>query len=106
MSEEAINLTADEAIAVIAPGEHVHTFRNPNGMLIGADWDRADLEEAVRKASVRTLTGGGARHMKHGLAIEVDDRWLFVETSEDALVEIESRKAPAQPTGPAQDSLK
>ena len=70
------------------PGsETVHTFINPGvGVLAGADWDRKDVIDALRKAGTIELTGEQAQRMNHGIAIQrsVND-WLFIETARERL---------------------
>ena len=39
-------LTPDEAMKLIVKGKYVHTFMNPSGMLVGADWSRKSVKKA------------------------------------------------------------
>lgn len=84
-TEERVFLTPEEAIAMLPEGEYVHTFRNPGGMLLGADWKRASVEQAIREADQREIAGGMAASMGHGLVLfpkgaEYQSELLFVET--------------------------
>lgn len=71
----------EEAIERIGDGEHVHTFRSGPSMIIGADWDRASLIEAMRKNGVEEA-GAGASAMGHTLVIvNCGGSPLFIEAS-------------------------
>lgn len=87
-------LTVEQALRAIPDGECVHTFRNPGGMLVGADWGRAEIEAAIRATDAIVLTGPMARGMGHGLAINYDDRPLYIQTDEDRLASIEAEREP------------
>lgn len=67
--EERVELTPEEALAMLPEGEMVHTFVNSSGMMLGADWGRESLEEEIRKAERRELAGGMATSMGHGLVL-------------------------------------
>ena len=76
-----VSLTFDEAVKLLPEGDSIHTFRNPGaGMLIGADWDRAELLDAMRKSSDIQVTGKGAQAMGHGLVIN-SGGLLFIEAA-------------------------
>jgi hypothetical protein len=94
VSDERIDLTAEEAIALLPAGEYVHTFRNPGGIMLGADWDRAEIQTAIHKAGVRTLAGGVAMAVGHGLAIYDGGGWLFVATDAGAISALKAAKVP------------
>ena len=79
--DERVFLTPEQAIALLPDGEYVHTFRNPAGILLGADHDRATLEVAIRDAKTRELAGPMATSMKHGLLIMDDVGYLFIATA-------------------------
>ena len=62
-------IDADAAIAMLdVRGGRVHTFRNPAGMLLGADWDLPDIEDAIRRCGCE-LSGEMATGMGHGLVL-------------------------------------
>ena len=76
------SISFEEALTMLPGSETVHTFINPGvGVLAGADWDRKDVIDALRKAGTIELTGEQAQRMNHGIAIQrsVND-WLFIET--------------------------
>lgn len=80
--EESDALTVEQAIAMLPQKELVHVFRNPSGMLVGADWRRADAEELVRRSRERRTAGPMASALGHGLAVRAENgRTLFVETA-------------------------
>jgi hypothetical protein len=58
-----------EAIERIGDGEYIHTFRSSAFALIGADWDRANLIEAMRTSGV-VEAGPQACALGHTIAIE------------------------------------
>ena len=89
--EKPVHLTPGEAMSVIAPGDQVHCFaNNAVGMLIGADWDRDDVQEAMDAAKNIQIAGGMARRMKHGVVLP--DKRLFFATDESALAALETKK--------------
>ena len=82
-NEEDAVLSVEEALAMlhVRDGERVHTFLNPGtSLLVGADWDKAEVEELIRTTRHRRRAGPEARAMKHGLVLWDRGRWLFVET--------------------------
>lgn len=80
-TQPEINLSVEDAIAMLPEGDCVHTFRNPvAGMMIGANWTRENMIKAITESDYRRLAGPEAKAMKHGLAINEDGRLLFVET--------------------------
>jgi hypothetical protein len=76
---ERVTLTVEEAIAMLAEGEIVHTFRGGNGIILGADWNRADVLRAICETDRRELSGELATAMKHGLCINSGGP-LFIAT--------------------------
>ena len=76
-------LTLDDAIKLLPEGDEIHTFFNPHGgMLIGADWNRKDIIEAI-KIGCPQLAGEQSKVMKHGLVItRPDGEFLFIKTKE------------------------
>ena len=90
-----IFLTPEEAISILPDGEQIHTFRDGGAIICGADWDREDLEEEIRRAERREIAGENARTMKHGLAIYSGTfvNLLFIETNMDKLAALEKSKA-------------
>lgn len=87
MTDERVELTPEQAIAMLPDGEYVHTFRNTSGMMLGADHDRKDIEREIREAERRELAGGMASSMGHGLVLfpkgaQYQRDLLFVATRE------------------------
>lgn len=72
-------LTKEEAIAMLPDGDTIHTFRNPAGMLLGADWSRADVIKAIEQHEVE-LAGDTATQMKHGMVLHDGRGYLFIQT--------------------------
>ena len=73
-------IALDEAIKRLPAGDTVHTYRQCGPCLIGADWERDLLIEAMRMAKAIEVTGPQAQAMNHGLAIFDKYGWLFIET--------------------------
>jgi hypothetical protein len=72
----------DEAVALLPDGDTIHTFRNPGpAILLGADWPRSRLLDALRDAREIELTGPAATAMGHGIAIDHGGRTLYVATA-------------------------
>ena len=83
-------MTEQEAIDLLPEDDEIHTFYNPAFGLIGADWNREDIIDKIRKSDCREVTGSQARAMKHGLALyskvtRLQSDVLFVETNMDLL---------------------
>lgn len=81
--EPDYSLTYDQAVAMLPGGDRIHTFVNPVGMLIGANWDREDVLALLRDGNPE-LSGGQATAMGHGLVAfrgEDDNRHpVFIAT--------------------------
>lgn len=74
-------ISYDDAVKLLREGKSIHTFRNPReNILVGADWSREHILKALKKAPVIYLSGPGATSLNHGLAIEDDTSYLFIET--------------------------
>ena len=60
----------------------VHTFRDGGPLLLGADWDIADVETCITEYGV-AVSGEAATAMRHGL-VSIDDRGpVFFATRSD-----------------------
>lgn len=81
MGEERKPLSAEEAAAMLPDGEWIHTFMNPAGMMLGADWARGDVIEMFQRCGVE-LSGKMATAMKHGLVSVDEGKAVFVQTRE------------------------
>ena len=81
-------ITPEQALSILNEGEEIHTFRNPNGMLLGADWDRQNvIDEINKEGAVLEIGGETCRKMNHGLVI---NQSLFVEADEEKIKLIDS----------------
>jgi hypothetical protein len=83
MSEEAILLTYDEAVALLPEGERIHTFLDSGIAILGADWDREQVLALLATTDRREVTGSAAQSMGHGLAAFRDGEPVFIETRRD-----------------------
>jgi len=73
-------LTKEKALEIIPDSELIHTFTNKNYMIIGADWNRSDIVDLINKTQFIYKSGPTAKKMNHGIAIRIDDHYLFIET--------------------------
>lgn len=83
-------ITAKEAESLLPDKDKIHTFYNMPFGLLGADWDREEIIEALTKEDTIEITGETARSMSHGLAvysknITRQSQILFVETDKEKL---------------------
>lgn len=83
-------ITADQAVDLLPDGDDVHTFRGGGFMVIGCDWRRASIIEALRSAPAIQLAGDVARGMRHGMVID-DGGLLFISTDEQKLAALETK---------------
>jgi hypothetical protein len=100
-SEGRVVLGVDEADALMAEGEQVHTFMQSGPALIGCDISRGTLLKRFRERGVE-LAGPAATAMKHGLVYFEGGRGVFVATKAGrSLADILKEKAenPAAPPG-------
>lgn len=81
-------LTVDQALSVLPDGDTIHCFVS-GGMLLGADWDRADVENYIQSAETREIGGKMCRSMGHGLAVYGKGGMKFFEANENKLIKIE-----------------
>lgn len=78
--EGRVFLTAEQAEAMLADGDTVHTFRRADFFLIGADWQRQAVVEYLRSGRPE-LAGPGATATGHGLACtDADGSVVFFAT--------------------------
>lgn len=73
-------LTYDEAVAMLPEGDDIHTFRSGPGIMLGADWRRADILDVIRKHGAEKA-GPMATSMKHGIVVMEGDAPLFIATA-------------------------
>jgi len=78
--EQKVILTVEQAKNLLPAKERIHTFRQAGPVLIGADWDKADLESEIAACTCE-LAGKQAQAMKHGLVVHTLQGPLFVETA-------------------------
>jgi hypothetical protein len=73
-------LTKEQAIELLNDGDDIHTFLNPNGMLIGADMSRKRVIELIEIAETIEIGGPQCVAMKHGLCVRSEGRMYFIES--------------------------
>lgn len=81
-NDERVVLTQEQAEAMLDDRERIHTFRGGSGIMIGADWDRADIIAAIKKYGAE-LSGPIATRMGHGMLLTDKTGLLFIETQKD-----------------------
>jgi hypothetical protein len=90
-NSDKILLTPKQAESVLLKGKQIHTFRSGTGMLIGCDWSRKSIIEALKNNPDRIEIGGDqCKRMGHGLVVwtsETDP--LFIECDKDKLQKLE-----------------
>lgn len=87
MEDKKINLTLEEAENVlIVHDSTVHTFRNPGGILLGADHNHKNLLKKMMEFKDTLQIGGEAcKNMNHGLVLFDDIGALFIESDNKKL---------------------
>ena len=88
---DKIILTKEQALAVLDHNSDgsVHVFDNPRlGMLIGADWSKESIENAIKSATELQIGGEMCQRMGHGLVMDCEDGRHFVAAKEDKLKEL------------------
>jgi hypothetical protein len=90
MSEEIVYITVEQAISCLNDGDSIHTFLNPGGALIGADWSREAVIETLKSHPDKIEIGGKmCRKMKHGLVVWRGDEPVFIEANESKILVLE-----------------
>ncbi len=84
MSEEPLTISYDDAILQLPDGDEIHTFINPHGILVGADWSREEVLASLKSAKEIFITGPQAQAMNHGLAFDRGN-WelVYIETKKE-----------------------
>lgn len=86
MKEDREPLTTEQAISMLPNTSKIQTAREISpGIVIGAEWDKSEIIEAIQKFGARKAEGIAARH---NFGIEIVDREedepLYVHTLRDA----------------------
>ena len=61
-------VSIEDALRRIGPGETIHTYRQAGPVLVGCDWDRADLVALMESVGVEE-SGPNACAYKHCLCV-------------------------------------
>jgi hypothetical protein len=78
--DEILPLSYEEAVALLPDGDRIHTFLDA-GILVGADWDRAEILRLLERTERREVTGPAAQSFGHGLAAYRGDSVpVFIKT--------------------------
>jgi len=79
-------ITPADAISLLKDGEDIHTFRNPNGILIGCDIDRKKIIELLNNNPDKIELGGEmCKKLNHGVILYDNKGYLFIETDFEKL---------------------
>jgi hypothetical protein len=89
MSDDKIILTKDQAKALIGKRKQVHTFRSGSSILIGADWSRKSIIDAIEKTDLIEIGGEACKRMGHGLVVWTVNDPLFVEADKEEIEKLE-----------------
>ena len=79
-TDDRMPLTFDQAVAMLPNADRIYTFRGTGPLLIGADWPRAVLLDAIREYGAE-LSGASATGMGHGMVLIDKHGPLFIETA-------------------------
>ena len=88
--DDIIYLTFRQAISLLPNEEMIHTFRSITDVLIGADWKRSTLIDAIRFGKPQ-IGGKMCRDQGYGLVIFTGNNPLFIETKKGLIDKIEKR---------------
>lgn len=90
--EEGDFITFEQALKFLPDKEEIHTnfqmLVMGGTILIGTDWARKDMIEALRNAPEIRVCGPGAQEAGHGMAIPHpghESTWVFIETNRNLL---------------------
>lgn len=74
-------ITAEKALEYIGDAKEIHVFLNPGGMLLGADWTRAQILKLMETADRIELGGRLAMNMGHGVVITKGNKPHFISAN-------------------------
>jgi hypothetical protein len=89
-------LTYEQAVSVLPDDDMIHTYFSIPMSLIGGDWERERILEAIRSGKPQ-IGGEACRREGHGLVIFTDisllgikaEEPLFIETRDGAIDKLE-----------------
>lgn len=90
-------ISYEEAISLLPDGETVHTFINSSFGLMGADWNKEDILDKLKKSDIIEMTGKMARGTGHGICAysktaKYQNEILFIETDKEKLESFDPRE--------------
>ena len=74
MDNDRVMLTPEQAESMLAEGDTVHTFLNPGGILLGADWNRQEAVDLIKSSHQREIGGSMCQSMGHELVVWRDEQ--------------------------------
>lgn len=78
------DLTTEEAVAFLpVKGKTIHTYRQAGASVHGRNWDREELLELMSICPL-CLSGPLATQSGHGIVLQDDTGYMFIETRADA----------------------
>lgn len=88
---DRIILTEKQAKKLIGKRKDIHTFRSGTGILMGCDWSRKSLMEAIANSKLIEIGGDQCKKMGHGLVVWTSDyNPLFVEVDKEEIQKLEN----------------
>ena len=94
MKDEKVRITKTQAIELLLEGETVHILRSGSSMLIGCDWSRDGVINAINKHSDTLEIGGDVcKSMGHALVLN-DGELLFIESDKTKVEQLEKSLTP------------
>lgn len=76
-------ITPKEAASLLNDGDHIHTFMNPCGVLLGCDYTREEIIKKLKENPKNIEIGGDlCRKMKHAIVVNGS---LFIENNAEKL---------------------
>ncbi len=80
VSDKPVTLTKEQATGLLPDSEFIHVIIDAGAVMVGAGWNRGDVEDLVSNGSRCEVGGERCRLGGHGLVVWRNGRPLFVET--------------------------
>lgn len=77
--DEDYKISYEKAIELLPDGDTIHTFINSGFMLIGADWNRQEVLDSIKKYGANR-SGEVATRMNHSINFHDGEKFVFLET--------------------------
>ena len=80
-ASDRVVLDYDEAVEMLPEGDAIHTFRQTALCLVGADWTRQQVLDAIARFGAER-SGPAATAAKHGMVLKDELGHVFIATRE------------------------